>query len=124
MHSCQHPGCSNHGDLVVKCIKLYMFIKRCHFLLCTVGHVLVVGGQVVTGQGVDGSIGGHVGGGSVGEHVGHEISGEHALGGAQVVGSGEGHEGHEVGERAPGIIQCRLAFLHLHYTVGLTCIRY
>ncbi len=40
------------------------------------------------------------------------------------MGSGEGHEVHEVGERAPGSIQCKLAFLHLHYTVGLTCIRY
>ena len=54
---------------------MYMFIKMYHSLLCTVGHVLVVGEQVVTGQGVEGSAGGHTGGGSVDWHVGHEISG-------------------------------------------------
>ena len=46
----------------------------------------------MTGQGVDGSVGGHVGGGSVGGHIGHEISVQ-GVGGGQVGGGSVG--GHE-----------------------------
>ena len=41
----------------------------------------------MTGQGVDSSGGGHVGGGSVGGHIGHETS----VGGGQVVVVTVGH---------------------------------
>ncbi len=42
------------------------------------------GGHVVTGQGVDGSVVGHVGGGSVGGHIRHDTSVQ-GVGGGQVV---------------------------------------
>ncbi len=37
----------------------------------------------MSGQGVDSSVVGHVGGGSVGGHKGHEISGGQVMGGGQ-----------------------------------------
>ena len=58
-------------------------------------------GQVVTGQGVDSSTAGHVGGGSVGGHIGHETSVQ-GVGGIHVIGGIVGrHEGHEMGGGAP-----------------------
>ena len=56
-------------------------------------------GQVVTGQRVDGSVGGYVGGGSVGGHVGHDTSVQRVDGGQVVGGNGRivvGNGGQEV----------------------------
>ncbi len=77
--------------------------KGTHHSLCSGGHVVGGGGQIMSGQGVEGSVVGHVGGGSVGRHIGHETSVQ-GVGGGQVVGEiVRGHEGHEMGEGAPGI---------------------
>ena len=70
-----------------------------HSSPCSGGLVVGGGGQVVTEQGVGGSVGGHVSGAIVGGHVGHvghvsgAIVGGHVghmvqgVGGGQVVGS-------------------------------------
>ncbi len=63
------------------------------------------GGHVVTGQGVDSSIVGHVGGGSVGGHVGHDTAVQ-GVDGGQVVGRiVVGNGGQEVGEGVEGQLQ-------------------
>ncbi len=59
--------------------------KGTHHSLYSGGHVVGGGGQIMSGQGVDDSVVGHVGGGSVGRHIGHETSVQ-GVGGGQVVG--------------------------------------
>ncbi len=55
----------------------------------------------MTGQGMNCSVVGHVGGGSVGGHIGHEISGGQVMGG-----------GHEF----PGIGKHRMQCVHYNYS--------
>ncbi len=76
---------------------------------CSGGHVVGGGGHVVTGQEVDGSVVGHVGGGSVGGHIGHETSGGQVMGG---------------GQEFPGIGKYRMQYVHYNYSDSpVYCIR-